>query len=323
MTTLTERVIDTLLDWGADLVGVAPVERFDDAPQGHKPTDFLPGCKSVISIGLHILQGTADVWGEPDRGGKTISPYLFYGYGLTNLESSRIVNRMAKQLEYLGHETLCFLPTWTTSMYKYYDETVTAGKIRAEFSHRHAAVAAGVADFGWNTLALTPEFGAMQRFNSILTTAVLEPTPLYDGPALCRKEECKTKCASKCPAGALSPTEGQTLSIGGKTSTYAVRDDVRCTYGIYGMIKGAGGRSTVEIPEGPGRFEHLYMERQGDGMHLYDKTMLENCFGLICGDFCGRCLHQCASKKLAAKDMKGYDLSRRHTSVARFSPLAS
>jgi len=47
--------------------------------------------------------------------------------------------------------------------------------------------------------------------------------------------------------------------------------------------------------------------------------MLENCFGLICGDFCGRCLHQCSSKKLAAKDMKGYDLSKRHSSVARFS----
>jgi len=319
MPTLTTKVIDTLLDWGADLVGIAPVERFANAPEGHKPTDFLPQCKSVISIALHIFQGTADVWGEPDRPGKTISPYLFYGYGLTNLESSRIVNRMAKQLEYIGHRTLCFLPTWTTSMYKYYDETVLAGKIKAEFSHRHAAVAAGIADFGWNTLALTPEFGSMQRFNSILTSAELDPTPLYDGPELCRKEKCKTKCARKCPAGALSETEGQTLTIGSKTATYAVRDDVRCTYGIYGMIEGAGGRSRVQIPEGPGRIEHLYTERQGDGMHLFDKTMLENCFGLICGDFCGRCLHQCDSKRLATKDMKGYDLSTRNSSVNRLA----
>ena len=85
------------------------------------------------------------------------------------------------------------------------------------------------------------------------------------------------------------------------------------------MIEGSGGRSRIQIPEGPGRFEHLYAERQGDGMHLYDKTMLENCFGLICGDFCGKCLHQCDSKKLAVKEMKDYDLSKRHSSVARFS----
>lgn len=321
MATLTEKVIDTLLDQGADLVGIAPVARFADAPEGHRPTDFLPSCKSVISIALHLMQGVADVWSEdPERPGKTISPYLFYGYGLTNIESSRIVNRMAKQLEYLGYDTLCFLPTWTTSMYKYYDGTVADGKIKAEFSHRHAAVAAGIADFGWNTLALTPEFGAMQRFNSILTSAELEPTPLYDGPELCRKDDCKTKCARKCPAKALSETEGQTLRIGEKTCTYAKRDDVRCTYGIYGMIDGAGGRSKIQIPDGPGRFEALYMERQGDAMHMYDKIMHENCFGLICGDFCGRCLHQCSSRELAAKEMKDYDLSGRHSSLSR-SPL--
>ena len=122
MDKLTQKVIDTLLDWGADLVGIAPVERFADAPEGHKPNDFMPECKAVISIALHLHQGIADVWGDVDQPGKTVSPYLFYGYGLTNLESSRIVNRMAKQLEYAGHKSLCFLPTWTTSMYQSFDE---------------------------------------------------------------------------------------------------------------------------------------------------------------------------------------------------------
>ena len=32
MDVLTQKVVDTLLEWGADLVGIAPVERFDDAP---------------------------------------------------------------------------------------------------------------------------------------------------------------------------------------------------------------------------------------------------------------------------------------------------
>ena len=124
MDKLTQKVTDTLLEWGADLVGIAPVERFANAPEGHKPTDFLPECKSVVSVALHIFKGMADVWGEYDEPGKTITPYLFYGYGLTNLESSRMVNRMAKLLEYQGYKTLCFMPTWLSSFYKYFEETV-------------------------------------------------------------------------------------------------------------------------------------------------------------------------------------------------------
>jgi hypothetical protein len=45
--------------------------------------------------------------------------------------------------------------------------------------------------------------------------------------------------------------------------------------------------------------------------------MLDNCFGIICGDFCGKCLHKCPSKKLSARDLKDFDLSSRHSSIAR------
>jgi epoxyqueuosine reductase QueG len=317
MDKLTQAVVSELLHLGADLVGIAPVSRFANAPEGHKPTDFLPECKSVISIGLHLFQGMSDVWGEYDKPGKTITPYLFYGYGLTNIESSRIVNRMAKLLEYKGFKTLCFMPTWVSSFYKYMEDMLITNKVRAEFSHRHAAAAAGIADLGWNGLGLSPEFGSMQRFNSILTSAELEPTPLYDGPALCRPKDCGMKCVRTCPAQAFSESKSQSLSIEGKTITYAEHDNIRCAYGIHAMVKGAGGRTHIDIPEGPGQPMHFHSELQGDNIHMFDRGMLDNCFGIICGDFCGRCLHQCPSKKLTAKDMKTYDLSKRHSSVNR------
>ncbi len=321
MDRLTQKVTDTLLEWGADLVGIAPVERFANAPEGHRPTDFLPECKSVISIALHIFKGMADVWGQYDEPGKTITPYLFYGYGLTNLESSRMVNRMAKLLEYEGYKTLCFMPTWQSSFYKYFEETVETNKVKAEFSHRHAAAAAGLGTLGWNGLGLTPEFGSLQRYNSILTSAELEPTPLYDGPELCRKEECGKKCARTCPAEAFSETETTSLTIEDKTITYAVHDNIRCLYGINAMVKGSGGRSDIKIPDGPGQAMTWYAEFQGDGIHMFDRGMLENCFGIICGDFCGKCLHQCPSKALAAKEMKDYDLSKRASSLNRYRLL--
>lgn len=317
MDKLTKNVVETLLEWGADLVGIAPVSRFANAPEGHRPTDFLPECKSVISVALHIFQGMADVWGEYDQPGKTITPYLFYGYGLTNLESSRMVNRMAKMLEYEGYKTLCFMPTWVSSFYKYFEETVATNKVKAEFSHRHAAAAAGLGTLGWNGLGLTPEFGSMQRYNSILTSAELEPTPLYDGPPLCRPEECGRKCARICPAGAFSDTETQSLSIENMTITYAAHDNIRCAYAIHAMVKGSGGRSDIRIPDGPGQALHFYSEFHGPNVHMFDRGMLENCFGIICGDFCGKCLHQCPAKKLAAKDLRDYDFSRRASSVRR------
>jgi epoxyqueuosine reductase QueG len=293
--SLSKKIIDTLLGWGADLVGIAPAERFANAPEGHRPTDFMPECKSVISVGLHLFQGVADVWhDDPGRLDKTITPYLFYGYGLTNMESSRVVNRMAKTLEYRGHKTLCFLPTWFVSMARYMEETAATRKIRAEFSHRHAAVAAGIAQMGWNGLALTPEFGPMQ---------------------LCRKDKCGTKCARICPAQAFSDTETQEMVIDGVSTTYAGHDAVRCVYGVYGMIQGAGGRSDVKIPEGPGDLTHLRSTMKGKDTDSLDRAMRDNCFGIICGDFCGKCLHQCPSKKLAQDDLGQYDMSARHNSV--------
>jgi epoxyqueuosine reductase QueG len=319
MDKLTKSVIDKLLDWGADIVGIAPVERFSNAPHGHKPTDFLPECKSVISIALHLFQGMADVWGEYDQPGKTLTPYLFYGYGLTNLESSRMVNRMAKLIEYQGYKTLCFLPTWITSSYKYFEDILATAKARAEFSHRHAAAAAGIVDLGWNGLGLSPEFGSMQRFNSILTSAELEPTQLYDGPSLCRPKECGMKCVRVCPTGAFSETASQSLTIGDKTITYSTHDNFRCLYGIHAMVKGCGSRTDMKIPDGPGQPMRFLTESRGDNINIVDRIMLDNCFGIICGDFCGKCLHMCPSRKLAAKDMKNFDMSKRNNSVARAS----
>ena len=124
--------------------------------------------------------------------------------------------------------------------------------MKAEFSHRHAAVASGIASFGWNGLAMTPEFGTMNRFNSLLTSAELEPTPMYDGPAICRPDLCGHNCANVCPAEAISTEETQTCRVGNKEFTYGVHDNIRCIYAILAMIKDAGGRTEATLPNGPG-----------------------------------------------------------------------
>ena len=56
--THNEEIKSYLLQSGADLCGIAGIERFSDAPEGYHPTDVLPDCKSVIVIAKSFLAGT-------------------------------------------------------------------------------------------------------------------------------------------------------------------------------------------------------------------------------------------------------------------------
>lgn len=47
-----------LFSLGADLCGIAGVDRFEEAPEGYHPLDVLPVCKSVISFACRFPVGT-------------------------------------------------------------------------------------------------------------------------------------------------------------------------------------------------------------------------------------------------------------------------
>jgi len=75
----------------------------------------------------------------------------------------------------------------------------------AEFSQRHAALAAGLGNFGRNNLVLHPRLGPQVIFLSILTDMELPPDPPITKD-LCL--HCDI-CVENCPAGALNE-EGKT-----------------------------------------------------------------------------------------------------------------
>ena len=56
---LTQEVKEfALKEIGADLVGIADVERFAGAPPGHRPGELLPGARSVIVMAARALDST-------------------------------------------------------------------------------------------------------------------------------------------------------------------------------------------------------------------------------------------------------------------------
>jgi epoxyqueuosine reductase QueG len=70
------------------------------------------------------------------------------------------------------------------------------------FSQRHAAVLSGLAEFGLNNVAVTPQYGPRIRFNSVITEAPLEPNSLLK-EKVCLGEGCRI-CVGECIPEAIS-----------------------------------------------------------------------------------------------------------------------
>ena len=66
---------------GMDLCGIAPVSRFEGAPKGTHPTDFLPGCKSVISVGVRLADGVIQTVMRNFEDGKWMAQGVYGTYG--------------------------------------------------------------------------------------------------------------------------------------------------------------------------------------------------------------------------------------------------
>jgi epoxyqueuosine reductase QueG len=178
---LTQEIKIIAQSEGACIFGVAPVNRFQDAPSGHKPHEILPRAKSVVVTGLKLLNGIVET--IPSR------PYALQ-YTLLNNELNRIALKLSRHLEAQGYRSV---PIPASGM--------IPGKLLGEASHRHAAVMAGLGELGVSNLLITPKFGPRVRLVSVITEAPLRPNPLLQS-RVCNR--CY-KCVEACPAHALTP----------------------------------------------------------------------------------------------------------------------
>lgn len=175
---LTKEVKEKIIGMGADLAGVADVERLRGQPKGYSAWDYLPSVKSVIVFAIHFPYSIISAWEE--------SPfaYQYYGYARINAEIGRISFYAAKFLESKGYQSYPVVPTVFMKHCDY-------EKLMGEFDHRHAAFVAGLGEFGYSNNFLTPQYGSSQRFGSILTSAELLSDSMYEGEP--KKEKFTSK----------------------------------------------------------------------------------------------------------------------------------
>jgi hypothetical protein len=72
---------------------------------------------------------------------------------------------------------------------------------------------------------------------------------MYDGPRLCEPEKCRLACVNLCPVKALSTKEFRTCRIGDRVFKYPKLDQLRCMWAIWGLHKGSGSKTHLEMPE--------------------------------------------------------------------------
>lgn len=220
-----------------DLIGVTSVDRLSGAPAGHRPADLLPGARAVIVMAVRLSVGALQTVFRAHEDGLRHAQCIYgtHAYALTpNYHLKFAAYRLARFLEKKGHVTTP-LPSGP-------------GSGGFPFSHRHAAVAAGLGEFGWSGIVVTPDYGPRARFVSVITRADLEPDPLYAGPPLC--DRCDL-CVSVCPVGAISSTQAKSVEMGGRTYEYGYVHYAKCRIGSEGLSTKSLGFKDLPIPDDP------------------------------------------------------------------------
>ena len=227
VSSITQQIKNFVLTQARmDKVGIAGIDRFNESPEGMHPTDFLPGCKSVIVFCTRLPDGavSSTYRGFEDKNLNVHSVYGAYGYvGAPNynlLWANYKISRFVEKLTGCAAMPNTAGPTHGAKM----------------MSMRHCAYAAGLGEFGWSSIMLTPEFGPRNRFGAVLTTAELKPDPMYNGPRLCDPSKCHI-CEKMCPSGAIPPYkegQGRLVCSGGKEVAYGQTNWAKCRLMCHG-----------------------------------------------------------------------------------------
>jgi len=184
---LKDLVIKFCRDRGVDLLGFAPVKRWDEAnevPSEFRPQAIWSPAKTVIVMGLAMPLPIVET---------TPSVVHMELYKTANQELDQLAYDLTRYLNRLGYASFFFPRDGFGSMKALRENN------KAAFSHVMAAKYAGLGTIGASHCLLTPEFGPRVRFVSVFTATELPPDPVI-GKELCIKCEACAKC---CPKKAI------------------------------------------------------------------------------------------------------------------------
>ncbi len=275
-----EEVKEFVRNQDVDYVGISPIERFSHAPENRRPADLLPEARSVIVIGMRILnavsKGARRAYTYPEMAHLRL-PHRLFGYMQLNRTMDWTNHNLARLLERKGYASLpipASPPEDTQELF-------------GVFSNRHAAVAAGIGELGWNGLLVAPQVGPKLRVASLITEAELESDPMYNGASLCVPEKCKYTCVKKCPGHAFSETTTVKAVIGGREFEYAKLQKRKC---MLSWIEPYPPGTHIEIPDDPSTDDWLRISKYGSPFRAMEAASIGR------GAAGCRCVYECPAR---------------------------
>jgi len=239
---------------GADLVGIASMDRFEGAPKQMDPRYINPDAKALIVIATRIPRGTLRGIEE----GTYFLSYSSMGYGgINSVYNPMILWQLVRYIENEGYEATP-IPNdyynWPAIDYhsgvikENWSRPVSPEKPAPDvFIHfRIAAFCAGLGEIGYSKVFLTPEFGPRQRFACILTDAPLQPDPIYEGPKIC--DRCML-CVKECSGKAISSKEVVKIKVAGRQIEWGKLDVIKCSNAYTGAVKETNPFLPEDLPD--------------------------------------------------------------------------
>lgn len=203
---MKERITEYILGLGVDDVGFAKVEDYD-SPKSYPLTRFLPNAKTIISLVFQELDTCESPSSTVAMNGRLD---LLYFQRSCSYQINRFLAREFK----------------AQSVNMPYASPIEQHKDRlgiADFSQRHAAIAAGMGTLGRHNLVIHPRFGSRVGLIAIVTDLEIEPTPKITTD-LCI--HCDL-CVKNCPAKALEvPNATNVAQCVQNAQPYGVRSNI-------------------------------------------------------------------------------------------------
>jgi epoxyqueuosine reductase len=207
---LKDDIIRFCRENNADLVGFAPVERWDEygeVPPDFRPKAIFPQARTVIVIGMSMPLPIVET---------TPSALHQEIYTTTNRQLDNLAVELTRYLNRVGHASFPFARDTYTSMPALREQNLAA------FGHVPAAKYAGLGTIGMSHCLLTPEFGPRVRFVSVFTEAEIPADPMQ-AKELCIK--CET-CAKCCPKNAIMAREDRVIGDYNNTACLEMHEEL-------------------------------------------------------------------------------------------------
>lgn len=187
MGAALKKALISRLEPSVTVVGFAPVDRFGDAPEHHRPADLCKEAGTVVVFAIAVPEG---VFSSP-------------AYELHALHRS--YHTIYRRLDDLSVDVCNFIESRGASyravpVPSYAPMVFESMEPWGILSLKHAAVRAGLGAFGRSGQVFHPAYGSRLRFGAVVTSAELPGDPVMDADAC--PPAC-TACMKACPAHAF------------------------------------------------------------------------------------------------------------------------